>query len=80
MTLDPPAEPVAILNSPVSRSSAMEEEIEDWPLSGVNVVGGGCGVAVMVHGSRSCEGDEDEKAGEVSCILNWRSLPSRCSR
>jgi hypothetical protein len=29
MILDPPAAPVAILNSPVSRSSAIEEAIED---------------------------------------------------
>ena len=29
MILDPPAAPVAILKSPVSRSSAMEDEMED---------------------------------------------------
>ena len=30
MILEPPADPVAVTNSPVTRSSAMEEDIDDW--------------------------------------------------
>lgn len=61
MVLNPAAVPVAILNSLVSKSPKMEEEMEDCGLFRVDVVGGGGKGAERVRGIRSCGVDESEK-------------------